>query len=228
MFSGIVEGTGKVRSLEMRGAEGSEHARLEIQADYPLTDIKIGDSIAVNGCCLTITSHLGHTFWADVSEQTMRLTSMRHMHEDSVVNLERAMCYGARVGGHLVQGHVDGVGRVLRINQLQGATEIVIDLPIPIVRYVIAKGSISVDGVSLTVAGLSGSEVTLAIIPHTLQTTNLGHLQPGASVNLEADLIGKYLEKLAFSAGQQYQAGASPGTSELSFLEDLRTKYPGE
>lgn len=192
MFSGLVEGTGEVKQLTQRDARW----QLEVQAHFALDDANVGDSIAVNGCCLTITSRLGRTFWADLSEETLRVTALRTLQPSRVVNLEQALRYGERVGGHLVQGHIDGVGRVVAVRQADTSREFDIELPLPLTKYVIARGSIAIDGVSLTIARCHADQITVCIIPHTDAQTTFQHLQPGSHVNLEVDMLGKYIEKL--------------------------------
>lgn len=207
MFSGIIEGMGMVKTLTLRNGE----TQLEIQADFSLAACNVGDSIAVNGCCLTMTSRLGNTFWADVSEETLRVTTLGRFRVGSCVNLEQPLCYGGRVGGHLVQGHVDGIGRVIDRLVHDGSVEFVIDIPLQLARYVIAKGSIAVDGVSLTIAQVVGTAIHLWIIPHTEQVTTFHHLQPNDMVNLEADMMAKYLEKLAFLPSETYHSDTRLG-----------------
>lgn len=207
MFSGIIEGTGRVKSLERR----ADAARVAVQADFPIQDLQIGDSMAVNGCCLTVISRLGNTFWADVCEETMRLTTLGALQEQHAVNLERALQYGGRVGGHLVQGHVDGMGRILEVIPHEGSHEIRIDVPIPLTRYIIKKGSIAVDGVSLTIAECHGSQITVFVVPHTEMRTTFQNLQSGHGVNLEVDMVGKYIEKLAFLPAESYHADTPLG-----------------
>lgn len=202
MFSGIIEGTGQLKSCEQR----NDSHQLAIQADFALDDMNIGESIAVNGCCLTVTSRLGNTFWADLSEETLRVTTLGKLTPGAAVNLERALRYGGRVGGHLVQGHVDGVGRIAARNQLEHATEFVVELPLPLTRYIIERGSIAVDGVSLTAARVQSHRITIYVIPHTGLVTTFASLAVGDAVNLEVDLISKYVEKLASIPAETFHA----------------------
>lgn len=202
MFSGIIEGTGTVKTIERR----DEHLRLEIQADFDLADAKVGDSLAVNGVCLTITSRLGNTIWTDVSEQTMRVTSIGRLQSGSCVNLEQALRYGARVGGHLVQGHVDAMARVAELIEHAGSREVILDVPVPLTKYIVERGSIAVDGVSLTIARCWGSFIAIFVIPHTDMVTTFHRVNTGDFVNLEVDLLGKYVEKLAFLPSESYHA----------------------
>lgn len=192
MFSGIVQGQGTIAQQRERNGV----VQVEIQTSLDLTTSNIGDSVAVNGCCLTITSKLGDTFWADLSEETRQVTTLGQLRLGAVVNLELALCYGERVGGHLVQGHVDGIGRIEEIIEHDSSHEFVVSLPIPFVRYVIKRGSIAVNGVSLTAANTWSNFISIFVIPHTLAATNFQHLRIGDAVNLELDMMGKYIEKL--------------------------------
>lgn len=148
MFTGIIEGTGKVKKIE-KSADG---VRLEVEVHFKLDDLNVGDSIAINGVCLTVTSRLGHTFWADLATETLRITNLGLLQPDSAVNVERPLRVGSRVGGHFVQGHVDGVAKVLEIKDLSNTKEITFELPRNLSKYIVDKGSVTVDGVSLTVA----------------------------------------------------------------------------
>jgi riboflavin synthase len=186
LFTGIVEATGKVI-----GAEGSD---LEVATS--IEGLAPGDSIGVNGVCLTVTSLGDGSFSADVSEETRRRTTLGSLSSGARVNLERPLAAGDRLGGHIVQGHVDGTGRVVRIEQLEASTEMSIEVDPSLLRYVIEKGSIGVDGVSLTVTSLGDSDFSVALIPHTLEVTNLGDLRPRDQVNVEVDMMAKYVEKL--------------------------------
>lgn len=202
MFSGIIEGTGEVKALHQRNGQ----VQLEVQAHFSLEAANIGDSIAVNGCCLTLTSRLGHTFWADLSAETLQVTALRSLQPGDTVNLEQALHYGGRVGGHLVQGHVDGVGRIVEIRERENCREFDIELPLPLTKYVIARGSIAIDGVSLTIARCQSNVITVCVIPHTGLKTTFARLQSGDIVNLEVDMVGKYIEKLAFMSAEHYHA----------------------
>jgi len=183
MFTGIVE--------EMGSVETFEGTRLRISASTVLTDVNLGDSIAVNGCCLTLVDQ-GPGWWeADVSDETLARTSLRDVAVGSPVNLERAVRLADRLGGHLVQGHVDGVGVVL-----QPVPDLMVRIPAALMRYVVEKGSITVDGVSLTVVAPTADTFTVAIIPHTSAVTTLGGKQPGDLVNIEVDVLAKYVESL--------------------------------
>lgn len=192
MFTGIVEGTGVVRAV--RTQDGS--ARLVVDAGELLRGTRIGDSIAVNGVCLTVVATTATMFEADLSPETLERTTLGELRSGGTVNLERPLALGDRLGGHLVQGHVDGVGRVVGCRKEEEAWSLEIAAPPHVVRYVVEKGSIAVDGVSLTVAAASGDRFTVCLIPHTFAVTTLGGLGPGAVVNLEADVLAKYVERL--------------------------------
>lgn len=196
MFTGIVEELGRVRSIT--GNAGG--ARLQIEAVAVLDDATLGASIAVNGCCLTVVE-LGDGHWsADAVAETLARTNLGDLAPGDPVNLERPVRLADRLGGHLVQGHVDATGRV-RTRELQpdGSELFGFDAPPDVLRYVVHKGSITVDGISLTVAGLSEDGFSVAVIPHTLAVTTLGARAPGSHVNLEVDLIAKYVERLFVS-----------------------------
>lgn len=193
MFTGIVEELGRVR--QVIPTEGG--ARLEIEATTVLADAVLGASIAVSGCCLTAVE-LGDGWWAaDAVSETLARTSLGSLRSGDPVNLERPVRLADRLGGHLVQGHVDGVGTIARRDPIaDGSTRVAIELPQGLARYVVEKGSITVDGISLTVAALRDDGFEVAVIPHTLAVTTLGTKQPGAVVNLEVDVLAKYVERL--------------------------------
>lgn len=193
MFTGLVEELGRVRAV----TPNATGARLEIEAVTVLDDAGLGSSIAVNGCCLTVVD-LGDRWWAaDAVEETLARTCLGDLGPGDPVNLERPLRLADRVGGHLVQGHVDGVGRVRERQPLSdGSTRVGIEAPGHLLRYVVEKGSIAVDGVSLTVAAAGGTGFDFALIPHTATVTTLGKKGVGAGVNLEVDLVAKYIERL--------------------------------
>lgn len=191
MFTGIIEETGTVRSI--RG--GSRGVVLDIEAEKVLEGTMKGDSIAVNGVCLTVTPGERH-FTADAMPETLRRTSLGTLEAGSKVNLERAMLCGGRFGGHIVSGHVDACGKILSATPDGIAVLLKISAPQDILRYVAVKGSITVDGVSLTVAGADDESLTVSLIPHTAGNTTLGQLRPGARVNLEVDMLARYIERL--------------------------------
>ncbi len=193
MFTGIVEELGRVRRIVVR--EGG--ARIEIDASVVLSDSGIGASIAVNGCCLTVVE-LGGGWWAaDAVTETLDRTALGSLRAGDPVNLERPVRLADRLGGHLVQGHVDGVGAIGARDPLpDGSTRVTIEAPRRLLGYVVEKGSIAVDGVSLTVAALHDEGFDIAVIPHTLAVTTLGTKEHGAPVNLEVDVLAKYVERL--------------------------------
>jgi len=183
VFTGIVEELGRVRARE--------GGRFTFEARTVVEDAKVGDSIAVNGCCLTVVD-VGDGWWqADAVEETLARTNLAELSPGDVVNLERPVRLADRLGGHLVQGHVDGVGEVVA-----GAPELRVQAPAELLRYVVPKGSITVDGCSLTVVKALDDGFTVAVIPHTAEVTTLGVKGPGAKVNLEVDLVAKYVERL--------------------------------
>jgi riboflavin synthase len=195
MFTGIVEELGTVRGVTPH-ATG---ARLEFQASVVLEDAHVGDSIAVDGCCLTVVEvEQADSWWAaDAVEETLRRTVLGELREGDPVNLERPMRLSDRLGGHLVQGHVDGRGSIAgRTTNSDDSLLMRIQAPPELLRYVVEKGSIAVDGVSLTVVGVEGSCFSVALIPHTQQVTTLGQKRDGDAVNLEVDLLAKYVERL--------------------------------
>lgn len=203
MFTGIIEELGRVRAVTPD--EGG--ARIEIEARTVLDDATIGASIAVNGCCLTVVE-LADGWWAaDAVTETLERTCLGVLDTGDPVNLERPVRVSDRLGGHLVQGHVDGVGHIVARESLpDGSTRIAIATPPGLSRYLVEKGSVTVDGISLTVAGVNRDRFTVAVIPHTLSVTTLGHKTESAPVNLEVDILAKYVERLL-------QASASASTS---------------
>jgi riboflavin synthase len=192
MFTGIVEGTGVVRAADAAGPA----MVLRVEAAFDLGSAAAGDSIAVSGTCLTMTERRGRCFRVDIAPETMRRTTLGRLRPGDEVNLERPVVAGGRLGGHLVQGHVDGTGRVVGCQDEAGARWLEIEAPESVGRYATEKGSLAVDGVSLTVAARCGHRVRLCIIPYTLRATTLGRLRMGDAVNLEADIIAKYVERL--------------------------------
>lgn len=192
MFSGIVEGTGKILKIDKK----KKAARIQIRSPFSLSKSKIGDSVAINGCCLTIAAKRKNLFEADLSGETLRVTNLGMLKVGDPVNLERPLRLDDRIGGHLVQGHVDGVGRILDLRRNGSSFEVQISFPKNLRHYLIPKGSIAVDGISMTVNRLTRKSFTLVVIPHTLQRTNLKAKRAGDPVNLEVDMIGKYVESL--------------------------------
>lgn len=192
MFTGIVEELGTVAAVEDQG----DAIRLTIAATTVLADAGLGDSIAVNGCCLTVATRDGATWTADVMQETLAKTSLRGVSPGDRVNLERAVTPQTRLGGHIVQGHVDGVGEVVRRTPSEHWEVVEISLPAHLARYLVDKGSVTVDGVSLTVVEAGQTSFTVSLIPETLARTTLGTRQVGDRVNLEADVLAKHVEKL--------------------------------
>ena len=209
MFTGIVEEVGTISSVERVGGD----LRIRIAAPLVTSDMKLGDSVAVSGCCLTVVDFDSDGFSAQLSRETVAKTAPRWQ-EGARVNLERAMAAGGRFGGHLVSGHVEGVGRIIAVDSEPGAFVVTVSAPERLAGYLVPKGSVTVDGVSLTVVDCGGPggsdpslapwEFTLWLIPHTLEATTLGELEPGSRVNLEADLIAKYLERLQLTKEQNH------------------------
>ena len=194
MFTGIVEETGTILNIK----KGTHSAVLSIQAEKILEDVHLGDSIAVNGVCLTVTSFQKNYFTADVMHETLNRSSLAQLRPGKHVNLERAMIAGGRFGGHIVSGHIDGTGRIAQIQKDDNAVWYTIQAEQKLLRYIVEKGSIAIDGISLTVAGVTKTGFSVSIIPHTVQITTLGEKRTGDLVNLETDLIGKYVERLFF------------------------------
>ena len=192
MFTGIVEETGTLRSL----SRGSKSCVIHVQCSTVLEDTRIGDSIAVNGICLTVTSVESGGFTADVMNETLSRSSLAQTRPGDPVNLERAMAANGRFGGHIVSGHIDGTGIIREIRDDDNAVWYTVEAPPEILRYVVEKGSIAIDGISLTVAVVTDSYFKVSIIPHTSSETTLTSKKVGDIVNLENDIIGKYVEKL--------------------------------
>jgi riboflavin synthase len=192
MFTGIIEELGRVRSLEKRG----EGARLVIEARAVMEGTREGDSVAVNGVCLTAIDVRDDSFAADGSSETLQRSTLGRLRSGSPVNLERAATPSTRLGGHIVQGHVDARGRFLSASEHGGSWTIRIAYPPEMARYLVFKGSVAVEGISLTVAALGEDYFEIAVIPKTWAVTNLSHLRPGDEVNLEADIIAKYVERI--------------------------------
>ena len=192
MFTGIVEEKGTVAALERLG----DSVRLTIRGPVVTSDVAHGDSISVNGCCLTVAELDGDAFTADVMAESLERTSLGDLVEGSEVNLERAVAAGARLGGHIVQGHVDGTGTLIDRTPSENWHVVRFALPADLARYLVEKGSITVDGVSLTVVGVGDDWFSVSLIPTTLDDTTLGAREPGDRVNLEVDVLAKYVERL--------------------------------
>jgi len=193
MFTGIIEAVGKI---EARSQEKGEWRLKFFTGDLDLSDVKIGDSIAVSGCCLTVVEKHATAFLADVSNETMRCTSLGTLEIGSAVNLEKAMLATDRFGGHIVSGHVDGVGHLIKVENEGQSIKMTFKIPSNLSKYVAAKGSICVDGTSLTVNDANGDYFAVNLIPHTQDETVSGSYQIGDSVNLEVDIIARYLERM--------------------------------
>lgn len=192
MFTGIIEEIGKISNIK----RGARSAILSIQASKVLEDAHLGDSIAVNGVCLTVTTLNGDVFTADVMNETLSRSSLGSLRAGSPVNLERAMAAGGRFGGHIVSGHIDGTGRIASVTRDDNAVWFRIMADKKLLRYIVEKGSIAIDGISLTVAKTDSESFSVSINPHTIGQTILGTRKVGDTVNLENDIIGKYVEKL--------------------------------
>lgn len=198
MFTGIIESMGKIEAIRKQAEDFS----LQVDcAGLDMHDLALGDSIAVNGVCLTVVSLSEHAFSADVSAETIRYTSLVSLKQGDCVNLEKALTPTSRLGGHLVSGHVDGLGKVIKSYNDGRAIRFVIEVPESLSRYIAAKGSICVDGISLTVNEVEGNLFYLNIVPHTAEQTTASQWQAGAQVNLEVDVIARYLERLLGAQG---------------------------
>ena len=212
MFTGIVEEKGCIRGIR----PGAKSCILTIEGNVIFSDLRVGDSVAVNGVCLTATSVSGHLFTADVMRETLERSSLGALRTGSHVNLERAMAADGRFGGHIVSGHIDGTGTITGIEKDDNAIWYTIQAPPALMRYIVEKGSIAIDGISLTVAKITSSTFSVSIIPHTAKETILSEKKTGDVVNLENDVISKYVEKLLGLAPENRgQAGAlsGPGAS---------------
>jgi len=212
MFTGIIQAIGRITSMQDQGGDmrlGIDTGKLD------LSDVELGDSIAVNGVCLTAVELPGNGFVADVSRETLSLTSLGNLKTGSPVNLEKALTLATRLGGHLVSGHVDGLGTVVSRQEDARSVRFVIEAPKELAKYIVHKGSITVDGTSLTVNGVDGARFELNIVPHTLRETIMDTYQVGSRVNLEVDLVARYLERLLLG-----DKAAEPGAGGLT-LEAL-------
>ena len=202
LFTGIIEEVGDIRRIG--------GGQLAIDCQKVVGDAALGDSIAVNGVCLTVTSFDKNHFTADVMPETIRRTSLSELSKGSPVNLERALTLASRLGGHIVSGHIDGTGEILSFKEEGNAILMKIAAGPELLRYIVEKGSVALDGISLTVAAVTGSDFTVSLIPHTREVTNLGSKKAGSRINIETDVLGKYVEKmLAGSEGQKNAGGLS-------------------
>lgn len=212
MFTGIIEETGTIKSVKWDG----KSAVIVIHALKIPDDIKVGDSINTNGVCLTVTSFDSKEFSADVMAETMRKTNLKELKPGSKVNMERALRLNDRFGGHFVSGHIDGTGIITELKKEDNATWVTIKTNESVLKYIVFKGSVSIDGISLTVAEVSNNRFKVSIIPHTIQETTLMTKNTGDKVNIECDLIGKYVEK--FISGKKNKEISS--RIDLNFLKD--------
>lgn len=217
MFTGIVEAVGAIVAIEPKGGD----LRLRIRSNgLDLGDVQLGDSIATNGVCLTVVGLPGDGYWADVSVETMNFTTISQWRVGSKVNLEKALTPQTRLGGHMVSGHVDGVGEVISRHPDGRSERFRLRAPAELARYIAHKGSITIDGTSLTVNAVDGAEFELNIVPHTLDKTVIGTYKPGTQVNLEVDVIARYLERLLLGdKAAEPNAGKASGIN-MEFLAE--------
>lgn len=213
MFTGIIEELGIIKRIALRGASG----QITIQAKKVLEGTKIGDSIAVNGICLTVTSILRDGFTADVMAETIRRSSLSDAGNGDFVNLERAMAADGRFGGHIVSGHIDGTGKIISYRREENAVWVEVETSRDILKLIVEKGSVCIDGISLTVAAVGGTGFQVSVIPHTGEETTLLKKRPGDLVNLENDMVGKYVQKL-LGIGEKEESTFSSGIT-MEFLE---------
>lgn len=215
MFTGIIEAIGTVRDMQPKGGD----LRLTINTGkLVMVDVALGDSIAVNGVCLTVIAFDGNSFSADVSRETLSLTSLGNLNRGSKVNLEKALTLQTRLGGHLVSGHVDGLGEIISRHDDARSVRFSIRAPGGLAKYIAAKGSITVDGTSLTVNKVDGSTFELNIVPHTLQETIIADYRSGSKVNLEVDVLARYLERLLLGE-KAAQTASGSGLTEAFLAE---------
>ena len=192
MFTGLIEEIGKIKNITKK----TDSLILEIEAPKTVKNSNLGDSICVNGVCLTVTNLTEKTFYADVSPETFKRTNLKFLKTGSLVNLEKSLTLTKPLGGHIVTGHIDDLGKVVSINKLKNFYEIIIEFPENLRKYIVEKGSIAINGISLTVNEVYGNKISLMIIPHTLNETNLKDINIGEFVNIEVDIIGKYVENM--------------------------------
>lgn len=211
MFTGIVEEVGQVKAIG--------NGTLQIKATKVLEDVKLGDSIAINGICLTVTGFNSHSFQADVMPETIKRTSLGELKLGSPVNLERALTLSSRLGGHIVSGHIDGTGRIVSLKEDKNAILMKIQADGAILRYIVEKGSVALDGISLTVVQVGSRDFTVSLIPHTRQVTNLSVKGEGSLINIENDVVGKYVAKLLQPADESAGVAAQSSIT-MDFLKE--------
>jgi len=213
MFTGIIEETGAITGIR----SGVRSKTFTVQADLILNDLKAGDSVSVNGVCLTVTERLSNAFTADVMPETLNRSALGELKPGSRVNLERAMPADGRFGGHIVSGHIDGTGTITEVKNDDNAVLYTVKTTDKVTRYIIEKGSVAIDGISLTVVWVEGDRFSVSIIPHTLKSTVLSERKTGSIVNIENDIIGKYVEKLGGYKREETHTG--------SITEDFLAKH---
>jgi len=210
MFTGIVEGVGLVKKIE----NYRTHTRIRIGAPFSLLGTRLGDSIAVDGCCLTVTSRKGREFTADLSPETLAVTGLGELKKGARVNIERPLRMGDRLGGHLVQGHVDGTGKIASSELVEAKPSsyylMKVKVPKKLMTYMVPKGSVTVDGISLTINEVKGSKISLCIIPHTQEKTTLTEKIPGDTLNLEADILLKFVDQMIQPTLKQWTKKLKP------------------
>lgn len=212
MFTGLVESCGRIKSMNRSG----NGAVVTVSTTIPLAEMALGESIAVNGACLTVTELDSGSFCADVSPESLDKTTLGDLQAGDMVNLERALRLGDRFGGHIVTGHIDGVGEIVDVRRKANAVLLTVSAPSELARYLVAKGSICIDGISLTVNSVQESVFSVSIIPHTLEATTLNECRPGRKVNLETDILGKYVERML---------GFIPGQGESNVTREFLAKH---
>lgn len=216
MFTGIVEEVGTIQAIR----KGVKSSSLTIQGDMIFDDVKLGDSVAVNGVCLTVAAFSKNTFTADVMHETLNRSSIGMLKAGSHVNLERAMPVNGRFGGHIVTGHIDGTGIITKIEKDDNAILYTIKTESKVMKYIVEKGSVAIDGISLTIAAVTPESFMVSIIPHTSKSTILAEKSVGDTVNLENDVIGKYVEKL-----MGYEQDANPRNNKSNINREFLTKF---
>jgi riboflavin synthase len=219
MFTGIIEGLGTITAIRPAG----EGRRLAVTADFTLSGAKIGDSIAVSGACLTVVSLSGSRFEVDVSPETIEKTTLKHAKSGDRVNIERALCLSGRLDGHLVSGHIDGTGEIRHIHKKSNAILIGFSVPEGLSRFMIPKGSVAVDGISLTINACDKTGFEVSVIPHTAEITTIGLKKTGDPVNIETDMIGKYVEKFLSHRQPGYSEKDNKKPLDMEFL--LKTGF---